>query len=84
MRNAMEPVTDTEISDGFKFRHNGHVYIAYDIPDDNGFACGYDENGRDCDLQFVWTMMDCWVFVDANLAEHETIAEEAEISGDAA
>lgn len=71
MKNAMPVVTDREILDGFKFHHNGHIYVAYDVPDEQGFACGHDENGRDCDLFFVWTTLGYWVFTSAELAEHE-------------
>jgi hypothetical protein len=71
LREAMPVLTEREIEDGYEIHHKGHVYVADDLPNDNGWAPGHDENGRDCDMRFVWTMTDYWCFVDADLAEHE-------------
>jgi hypothetical protein len=71
MRQAMPVVTDGEIEEGFQFSYKGHSYVAHDVPDDDGHACGYDENGKDADLWFVWTTLDAWCFVKADLADHE-------------
>jgi hypothetical protein len=76
MRTEMPVVSDSEILDGYKFHHNGAVYTAYEIPGDGGFACGHDEQERDCDMRFVWTTLNCWVFVNAELAEHEQPQKE--------
>lgn len=70
MRIEMPALTDFEIRDGYEIHHNGHVYVADEVPDDDGHACGHDETGKDCDLWFVWSL-GCWVFVSADLAEHE-------------
>ena len=70
MRTEMPALTDREITDGYEIHYKGHVYIADELPDDDGHAGGHDETGKDCDLWFVWSL-GCWVFVDANLAEHE-------------
>jgi hypothetical protein len=72
MKNAMPVLTEIEIDDGYQIHHNGHIYEAYELPKDDGHAYGHDENGRDYDLHFVWTTLGYWVFVSANLAEHET------------
>jgi hypothetical protein len=70
-RKAMPSLTDAEIEDGYPIHHDGHVYTAYEVPDDDGHACGHDEDGRDCDMRFVWTVWGCWVFVSAELSEHD-------------
>jgi hypothetical protein len=72
MKIAMPAVTDAEIADGYRFHHQNLVLVAYETPDDDGHACGYDTvSGKDYDLWFVWTSVDCWVFVNASKAEHE-------------
>jgi hypothetical protein len=70
MRIEMPALADMEIRDKYEIRYKDHVYIAYEVPDDDGHACGRDEAGRSCELQFVWSS-GCWIFVSAKLAEHE-------------
>jgi hypothetical protein len=74
MRIERPALTDMEIRDGYEIRYKDHVYVADEVPDDNGHACGHDEAGRDCDLWFVWSI-GCWVFVNAELAEQEIEAQ---------
>jgi hypothetical protein len=42
MRKAMPAVTDTEIADGYRFNHEGKIYSTCDVPNDTGYACGYE------------------------------------------
>jgi hypothetical protein len=74
MRIEMPVLTDMEIRDGYEIRYKDHIYVADEVPDDDGHACGHDEDGRDCDLWFVWSI-GCWIFVNAELAEHEAEAQ---------
>jgi hypothetical protein len=72
MKIAMPIVTDTEIADGYRFHFENCVLIAYDEPDDDGHAYGYDTlSGNDYDLWFGWTTLGYWVFMKATKADHE-------------
>jgi hypothetical protein len=71
MKEIHAIVTENEILDGFEFFHKDHNYIAYELPDDNGHACGRRNGGKDADLHFVYTGSGNWCFVSAELAEHE-------------
>jgi hypothetical protein len=77
MTNYAAPLlTENEINDGYEIHYKGHVYVADELPDDNGWAPGHDEAGRDCDMWFIWTTLSYWCFYNAEVAEHETEASK--------